>query len=1127
MRSFFSNDTREASPRQNFQRDGMIRSSSPASVDTRTAAAESLEYMPGQNPDNASLILTMDDVADWINLFLLSDGDDDAKIEVTSELCQLVKTPENQRIIGSTRVIGLLAQLLDHENNDIKVNAVEALAYLAATAENRQKIVEEEAIGPLVDLLGDGHETVVQGNAAAVLTHLAKNSSFNVMIMNSGAIRLLVNLLSSRDPITIGNAAVALGQLAKTSENQDEIIGPNVVARLVCLLSYPNFINGDWVLTKAAATLGQLATKPDGKTIIVEKAAVKPLVDLLSLESSQVKMAAAEALFHLTFRHSDNQKKVANCEGAIRNLVNLLPQPNHDAQAQQEDIQTQGNALKTLRNLATNDTCHPKIVDTDAIERFVTVLSVEDRQGDLREDEQNESMDNYIMMKACALAILGELAKNPDNLQAIENAGEVTHLLVRHSRHEVDLLKSAALNALHSFADTDEGMSAIQNDPEAIPALESIMIDHSEVERRDIAWQLLDRLESTSDLNQRERVQQKATQRLIDYFKGKGVDLEQEPLQSLPNALYNDKAIFGVLIRPEWVALLLVDNPKIQSVAVLALQHLLGENLDNQPMIEVDQEAISVLSDLLLNQILVVRGSAAVVLGKLITSAQNLEKMANTKNISDWVKLLSDKNEFVKRCALMALAYMVAHCEPDDAISDIKQAIPQLIDLLSNANKLVKSYAAEVLGKLAIHQANNSTNQDVIDELNEIEPLLKLLSSEEGKEITNRLAKLSEALRHGDEEKVDDSVAEELKKILTAIDVTSNSEDGNTLHLSIDAQALLDDGRIEDLQALSYEQLLPQEIVDAIKLSATKNSLPINFIDPISSRHLENACVLSSGFIFSKKSVEGIINKCRQSGEEIQCPVSTRVLNPKLDNNEQLPYILLPQIDALLASFGKFPIKNEVETKTSPSEPEVGTLLVEVANFLVTLVVKLKPEYHEKFRGYLNKKLPHSEVKYNSYRMDLYNAFGRCWYVSSGEYSIELWFPSLQQAERLSKKTFKNRHLDRLLKMFARDLKLNIADTSDETLVEYDIHELEPYTSIVALGETPVNKQMLHACCRTFLQYTESIARNLDWLINDTVIEGRNGRQLNQAGLGLFSQHTGNNTTSTTTQTFIRRGNTT
>jgi hypothetical protein len=270
------------------------------------------------------------------------------------------------------------------------------------------------------------------------------------------------------------------------------------------------------------------------------------------------------------------------------------------------------------------------------------------------------------------------------------------------------------------------------------------------------------------------------------------------------------------------------------------------------------------------------------------------------------------------------------------------------------------------------------------------------------------------------------------------------------MHISLRAKQLLDEGDVLALQALSYEELLPesirQEILDGF-LNPCRAILPGDsvaqmMLDPTSYESLTDACVVSSGQIFSRSAIEALVNS--RTGRQVNCPITRSSLNLNIGRTG-LAYVLLPKIDEVIrgyralhvakpasqdlllrsfsapktSSFSRedrgmhsamgalhyapLPKKNINVVPTTPplfkAQNVVGTFEVKVARNRLRIVVIFDYDsdnaFSDQLKYYFEKELPNSQVinSGGSYSMSK-NSFGRCWKIrSNGTFELELWFP--------------------------------------------------------------------------------------------------------------------------------------
>ncbi|PQQ21652.1 ARM REPEAT PROTEIN INTERACTING WITH ABF2 [Prunus yedoensis var. nudiflora] len=251
--------------------------------------------------------------------------------------------------------------------HEVEKGSAFALGLLAVKPEHQQLIVDTGALAHLVDLLKRHKDSPVSRalysvirRAADAITNLAhENSSIKTRVRIEGGIPPLVELLEFADTKVQRAAAGALRTLAfKNDENKNQV---GVIGNLVH--SSPN-IKKEVLLAgalqpvigllssccsesqrEAALLLGQFAaTDSDCKVHIVQRGAVRPLIEMLQSPDVQLREMSAFALGRLA-QDTNNQAGIAH-NGGLLPLLKLLDSKNGSLQH---------NAAFTLYGLADNE----------------------------------------------------------------------------------------------------------------------------------------------------------------------------------------------------------------------------------------------------------------------------------------------------------------------------------------------------------------------------------------------------------------------------------------------------------------------------------------------------------------------------------------------------------------------------------------------------------------------------------------------------------------------------------------------------------------------------------------------------------------------------------------------------
>ena len=261
------------------------------------------------------------------------------------------------------------------------------------SSERLMAIADAGGITPLVALLSTG-TVQARENASGALWRLALETSNQMQIAKVNGIAPLVTVLDDGTPQAHIFAADALARLAiNNPENQAQI-----AKHLVGMLGNPSA----GAQRRAAHAVADLAdNNPGSPGIIVNAGAISPLVNLVSLGVTQVKVEAAGALSMLAMNSPANQLAIAS------GLVALLGTGTAEAQEQVTKL------LLTLSNDADNRVA---IAKAGSIQRLVTQL----RGGGQTSTKAQE----------LAAAVLARLSGDSDeNVAAIASASGIRPLV--------------------------------------------------------------------------------------------------------------------------------------------------------------------------------------------------------------------------------------------------------------------------------------------------------------------------------------------------------------------------------------------------------------------------------------------------------------------------------------------------------------------------------------------------------------------------------------------------------------------------------------------------------------------------------------------------------------------------
>ncbi len=327
------------------------------------------------------------------------------------------------------------------------------------------------------------------------------------------------------------------------------------------------------------------------------------------------------------------------------------------------------------------------------------------------------------------------------------------------------------------------------------------------------------------------------------------------------------------------------------------------------------------------------------------------------------------------------------------------------------------------------------------------------------------------------------------------------------------ARALLNAGKIDELKALSYRQLLPTEVRQEIlalflrpETSLLESTGPA-LCDPLSLSMFSDSCVVSSGHIYSKAMAEELFSSA--DDRDVICPMSREILIKDI-NGPRKSYLLLPKIDDLIQNFRSLrssttllhtlPVMSEIYQSAQQSEDfsarhSIGTVQLQVSKGRVKLFFNMDRRSsvcYDVLCDYFNFVLPQGEInpRWKSYFMDA-KQFGRCW-SARGEHSLQLnlWFPSADFLPK-DKRTFSDYHLTQILSSMLRVLEVPLAAEDGAPLETYSVADLEKKVYVIALNDTAATFAQMFKCAQIFLDYTKRFSNQLGFDVIDIANAGR------------------------------------
>ncbi|XP_056306737.1 armadillo repeat-containing protein 3 [Danio aesculapii] len=338
-----------------------------------------------------------------------------------------------------------LIQLLSSPDPDVKKNSVECIFNLVQDVQNRAAVQRLNGLPPLLDLLRSEFP-VIQQLALRTIEKITTDTETCVAFRNvqgferilevvamkefsdlhEMALRVILNCLEDTQSMqlfqTMGgleqllqcvgtstvaevqaNAVKAVAKMAQSSENRKILHERNIEKTLTDLLMQENE-SVRMAVCQAVATVSQNLSSRDTFRCLD---AIRPIVQLLNSEGSELRTAAAEALSSLTNSNNLNAYAIYDAEGD-RLLVRQLQDSCTGAAV---------HAASALTNMASQEDLRKSILSHEAMPALVELL---------------HSTDNNILISATQA--VASLTCDAEARQELRNVGGLSAL--------VQLLKS-------------------------------------------------------------------------------------------------------------------------------------------------------------------------------------------------------------------------------------------------------------------------------------------------------------------------------------------------------------------------------------------------------------------------------------------------------------------------------------------------------------------------------------------------------------------------------------------------------------------------------------------------------------------------------------------------------------
>ena len=301
------------------------------------------------------------------------------------------------------------------------------------------------------------------------------------------------------------------------------------------------------------------------------------------------------------------------------------------------------------------------------------------------------------------------------------------------------------------------------------------------------------------------------------------------------------------------------------------------------------------------------------------------------------------------------------------------------------------------------------------------------------------------------------------------------------MHISVKAQVLLQEGRFAKYKQLSLSECLDQHSIITLKHlflgSSLLNANSTIFEDPITNEEIHMACVVSSGHILSRATIETWLE--RKSKDNLVCPL-TRVPLLSRFGPEKKPYLSFPSIDKLISCYQLLCQRKQEEKEIEPVVAVVG-LRLEKGTVEFTIILNGEDDqYQELLNFFVNLLISFSPSFVDSEKSTkIPSLFTQHWnQVNAREFTLSFCF-TCAEASQIDARTFSDFHLNNLVKLFSEILNLPVANMDLPLVKDFSLSSVQDDHSVdIIIGNSSSFSQVLEIA-RRFIVFTNRVASEL------------------------------------------------
>ena len=297
------------------------------SAETKDYAASALWSLSTGNAANKDTIAKLGGIDPLLGL-LVSGMTDRSQQNTSGALAALASKHTDNRALITKRLVGLLGSAAGKTIDRAERVLVTCSSFASDSIYNQVSLAKLGGVPPLITWLAHSHENAQAQAALGLLSIAADNTTTQTVIAKSSGIPPLIQLVRKSSPLAQDYAARTLWHLASQPEYQELIMTSGGIRPLVGMLSadstpeLPAAELAAYTLVRLMRGANGASPMPEVAVNIADKGGIPPLVHLMRTGSPGAQQWAAATLSDLALV-AQNRDAIANADG-LKPLIGLL-----------------------------------------------------------------------------------------------------------------------------------------------------------------------------------------------------------------------------------------------------------------------------------------------------------------------------------------------------------------------------------------------------------------------------------------------------------------------------------------------------------------------------------------------------------------------------------------------------------------------------------------------------------------------------------------------------------------------------------------------------------------------------------------------------------------------------------